>query len=201
MAEEQAATAASPPGSPPLKKPTERLAYRFITLVMIPLIIIAIIITILILTVFKLKEPIVTLNHIFLAGAIGSGANVSLIMDVSVKNPNPESFMFSHTNTNVYYRGVMVGQGHGPPSKAEGKRTLRMNVTMAVMTERLLGVPELGHDLISRLLTLESYTNVPGRVWLVGIFWKHIVLRINCTVGINISSQAIHDQDCKSHIY
>ncbi|GAB4861667.1 hypothetical protein Ancab_036919 [Ancistrocladus abbreviatus] len=117
---------------------------------------------VLIFTLFKVKNPSIKLNNIFINATANS--TMSMIADVSVKNPNMvASFRFNNTTTDVYYGGIMVGEAHGPPGQAEARRTLRMNVTVDIETDRLLSAPSLSSDMESGQLNFNSYTRVPGK--------------------------------------
>lgn len=167
----------------------------------------AIVVIILIFTVFKVKDPIIKMNGVTITklelinNTIPKpGVNMSLIADVSVKNPNVASFKYSNTTTTLFYHGSVVGEARGPPGKAKPRRTMRMNITVDIITDRLLSNPNLQSDVGSGLLTMSSYSKVPGRVKMLSIIKKHVVVKMNCTITVNISSQAIQDQKCKRKV-
>ncbi|KAK0581460.1 hypothetical protein LWI29_014022 [Acer saccharum] len=171
------------------------------------LLITAIVIVILIFTVFRVKEPKIKLNGFTITrlelinGTIPKpGVNMSLVADVSVKNPNVASFKYPNTTTNLYYRGTVVGEVRGPPGRAKARRTLRMNITVDVITDRLLSNPNLITDAGTGLLTMDSYSRIGGRVNILNIFKRHVIVRMNCTLRVNISSQAIDEQKCKRKV-
>ncbi|TKY45814.1 Late embryogenesis abundant protein [Spatholobus suberectus] len=128
------------------------------------------------------------------------GANMSLIADVSVKNPNVASFRYSNTTTSLYYRGVMVGEARGPPGRAKARRTIRMNVTVDVITDRIISIPDFGTDLGSGLLTMCSFSRVPGQVKILNLFKRHVVVKMNCSTTFNISTRAIKEQSCQRKV-
>ena len=113
------------------------------------LLLLAIVIIVLIFTVFRVKDPVITMNSIKITKlqlvntmSQQPGANMSLVADVSVKNPNVASFRYSNTTTSLYYHGVIVGEARGPPGRAKARRTLRMNVTIDVITDRVVSSPD-----------------------------------------------------------
>ncbi|KAJ8427366.1 hypothetical protein Cgig2_000495 [Carnegiea gigantea] len=156
--------------------------------------IVTVLVIILLVTVFKVREPIVTLNKISLGPtgpdpSLQSGStNISMTADVSVKNPNPGTFKFSNTTSTIYYRGLVVGDGHGPGGRARARRTLRMNISMAIAMDRVFSSPGLATDMGSGLFTMSSFTRVPGKVKVM-VVKKHVILEMNCT-----------DQKCKRHV-
>ncbi|KAM7508612.1 hypothetical protein LguiA_019065 [Lonicera macranthoides] len=164
----------------------------------------AIVIVILIFTVFKFKDPVIKMNGVtvdrldLINGTIPRpGSNMSLTADVSVKNPNYASFKYRNTTTSLYYRGSIVGEARGPPGKAKARRTMRFNVSVDIITDQLLGNPNLQSDMSSNLLTMTTYTKIGGRVKLLKIIKKHVTVNMNCSMTINVTSREIQDQKCK----
>lgn len=172
------------------------------------LILVTVVLT-LIFTVFRVKDPIIKLNGVTVNGldsTIGTqiqllGTNISMVVDVSVKNPNAASFRYSNTTTDIYYKGTVVGEAHGPPGKARAHRTVRMNMTVDIMTDRLLSDPGLARDvMLSGLVNVWSYTRVSGKVKILGIVKKNVTVKMNCTMAVNVTRQAIQDVECKKKI-
>ncbi|KAA8516106.1 hypothetical protein F0562_019285 [Nyssa sinensis] len=166
-----------------------------------------IVVIILIFTVFRVKDPIIMMNGVNVdkidlvnGTALRPGSNMSLTADVSVKNPNVASFKYSNTTTTLYYRGAVIGEARGPPGHAKARRTMRMNVTVDIITDRLVTNPNLQSDVSSGLLTMSSFTKVGGRVKILKIIKKHVIVKMNCTMTVNISSRAIQEQKCKRKV-
>ncbi|VVB13854.1 unnamed protein product [Arabis nemorensis] len=160
-------------------------------------------------TVFKVKDPIIKMNGVRINGlssTIGTqtqllGANISMIVDASVKNPNAASFRYSNTTTGIYYKGTVVGEARGPPGRARPHRTARMNMTVDIMMDRMLLNPDLAREVSgSGLVNVGSYTRVSGKVTIMGIVKKHVTVKMNCTMVVNVTGQAIQDVDCKNNI-
>lgn len=169
------------------------------------LLLVAVVIIIVIATVFHVKNPSIRMNSVTIQrleflnnGSVRSSGdeNVALLADVSVKNPNYNSFKYGNTTTSIYYGGVVVGEGHIPQGQAKARRTLRMNVTVDLNPEKFLTVPSLRSDILSRSLNMSSYTRIDGKIKLLKIFKKSVVLKMNCSIIYNISSQAVQ-QECR----
>ncbi|CAL5360139.1 unnamed protein product [Camellia sinensis] len=157
---------------------------------------------VLIFTVLKVKEPEMKMNSMMVQGLdrVNPTTNLTVIVDVSVKNPNVASFKFTNSTTSIYYGGMVVGEGRNPPGIAKARRTLRMNVTIDVILEKVVGVERFSSDWSSRTLLMSSYTMVDGRVKIIGVFKKHVVVKMNCTMTVNITSRGIQDQNCKHSV-
>lgn len=166
----------------------------------------AVVVIVLIFTVFKVKDPVIRLNGVTidkleLNGTTPKpGSNMTLTADVSVKNPNYATFKYQNTSTSLFYHGMLVGEAHTLPGKSKARRTLRMNVTIDFIMDKLLSNPMLKSDVGSGLLPMTSYTRVAGRVNMLNIFKKHVVVKMNCTIAANITAKTIQDQDCKKKV-
>ncbi|ESQ39252.1 hypothetical protein EUTSA_v10001755mg [Eutrema salsugineum] len=161
-------------------------------------------------TVFRVKDPIIKMNGVTVNGLDSTtgtqiqllGTNISMIVDVSVKNPNSASFKYSNTTTDIYYKGTVVGEARGPPGKARPHRTARMNMTVDIMIDKILLDPGLAREVSgSGLVNVWSYTRVSGKVKIMGIAKKHVTVMMNCTMAVNITRQAIEDVECKKKIH
>ncbi|XP_022147195.1 late embryogenesis abundant protein At1g64065 [Momordica charantia] len=139
------------------------------------------------------------MNGISLAGAIpepGSKSTVSLTADVSVKNPNTAMFKYSNTTTTLYIGETVVGEARGPSGQARPHRTARMNITVNIIAELLLS----NINVSAGTLQLRSFSRIPGRVKMLHFIRKHIVVKMNCTVVINVLSRSIEDQKCMKRV-
>ncbi|XP_027344427.1 uncharacterized protein LOC113856673 [Abrus precatorius] len=162
------------------------------------LVISVVIILVLGFTVYNVKEPEVRMNGVtLLNGSFADGAtnNITLLADVSVKNTNDFTFRFGNANTTVYYDGMGIGKGFSPPGKAKARRTIRFNVTMQIVTQKLLAVPSSMIDLKDQALNLSSYTMIDGKVKILNLFMRKVEVELNCTVQYNITTGFISNGD------
>ncbi|KAG5228306.1 late embryogenesis abundant protein [Salix suchowensis] len=164
-------------------------------------------IVVLVLTVFQVEDPVIRMNNVsvqrleFVNGTLRADVNVTLVADVSVKNPNSATFKFNNGTTTVYCGGMVVGEANTPPGKAKARRTLHMNVTVDLIPSKLLAVPGLMSDILSvGKLNVSSNTVIGGKVRILQIIKKYIVVRVNCTVTYSFASQAIQGGHCKPHL-
>ncbi|XVE73796.1 hypothetical protein DITRI_Ditri11bG0147200 [Diplodiscus trichospermus] len=171
------------------------------------LIIAAVVIIILTFTVFRVKDPIIKMNGVtvtnleLINGTIPKpGSNISVIADVSVKNPNIASFKYRNTTTALYYYGTVVGDARGPAGRAKAHRTMQMNITIDIMIDRLLASPNLVADVSSGMLAMSSYSRVGGRINMLNVIRKHVTVKMNCSMKVNISTQEIQEQKCKRKV-
>lgn len=151
-------------------------------------------------TVFSLKYPIVRVGKLnFDSIEFINGSNMTLNVDVLVKNPNLASFRYGNMTTTFFYRGAVVGDLRGPAGWVKAWRTVRFNVTVDIMKDRILSRPGLEADMYSGLVNVSSYTRVCWRMHLL-MFEKHMRMKMKCNLGFNITSRAIQHHICKRNI-
>ncbi|KAK9740442.1 hypothetical protein RND81_03G035400 [Saponaria officinalis] len=203
MAVKDQAQSIAPENPTRITKPTRRCCSLLCFLG--TLLTITTLIIILIFTVFKVKNPIMTINKIQLGTGKATGldfvpeSNITMSVDASVKNPNEGGFNFSNTTSSIFYDGIMVGRAYGPPGWVPAQRSKRMNITVEIVAASLVNAPNLISDLGLGLFTMDSYTRAPGIVKLI-VVKKSVVVEMNCTVTFNITSQEIQQQQCKSRV-
>ncbi|OEL37930.1 hypothetical protein BAE44_0001048 [Dichanthelium oligosanthes] len=162
-------------------------------------VVVGVVILVLALTVFKVKDPRLTMNDVWLT-AISAGpgagfgtpvaANATLTADVSIKNPNAAAFKFSQTETDVYYKGETVSVAYAPAGRVGADRTLRMNVTVDLLADRLARAMNSTGLLFGQEYDLDTYTQINGTVDVLGIIKKHIEIKLNCSVIIELEGAA-----------
>jgi hypothetical protein len=166
------------------------------------------------LTVYRVREPVMTMNAISLKdpGAAATAAysstpppvlTLTVVADVSVRNPNAASLWYGATETSVYYRSRRVGEARGPPGTAPARRTMRMNVTVDVAVGALLGDPAFLDDVAAGgAVEVATATRVRGRVAVLGgLVRRRVVLEMNCTATIAVADMSISDQSCEQRVW
>eukprot|EP01018_Ginkgo_biloba_P000534 Gb_17477 [translate_table: standard] len=165
---------------------------------------IALLFVILAVTVFKTKNARITVNSVKLDDIHVSldwlrlrvNLNVTLNMDLSVKNPNKASFKFTNSTTLLYYRGATVGQALIPAGKILADRTLNMTTKLTILADRLLTDSNLLSDARSGIFPLSTSTRISGRVNVLNVFKHHAVSYTFCNVSVFIWNQTIRNSEC-----
>ncbi|KAL9167576.1 hypothetical protein ABFS82_05G107300 [Erythranthe guttata] len=169
-------------------------------------------ILILMFTVFRVKDPILKMNstNITIQGMdnnsttpstfFGPGLNLTIEARVSIKNPNVASFKFDNTTTIMYYDGSVIGETQGPFGEVGPRRTLRMDVSIELMVDKIVGVGRFKSDISVGLLPISSYTRINGRVKISSAIRRIFVVKLNCTMNLNVSSRWIQDQNCRRRV-
>lgn len=169
--------------------------------------ILAVVVLVLFFTVFRIHDPKIRMNSVTIQrlellpnGSLRTDVNVTLLADVSVKNPNVATFKFDNSTTLIYYGGSVVGEAIHLRGKAKARRTLRRNVTVVIIPDNIMDVPSLSSDINSGELNISSYTHISGRVKILNIIKKNVVVKLNCSMTYRISGGDFHGERCKPEL-
>ncbi|KAI5326155.1 PREDICTED: late embryogenesis abundant [Prunus dulcis] len=163
-----------------------------------------VVLVILCFTVFKAREPEMTINSVVLKDLdvalniprLSVDVNLTLDVDLSVKNPNKAGFKYKSGSALLNYRGELVGQGRIGSGEISADHTKPMNVTLTIMADRFLEKSELFSDVMAGKLPFTTLTKVSGKVVIFGIFKFHVISTSSCDVSINVSNKTVGEQKC-----
>ncbi|TKY69019.1 Late embryogenesis abundant protein [Spatholobus suberectus] len=166
---------------------------------------IVLLIVILALTVFKAKHPVTTVESVKLEdfhvgldiAKLKVDLNVTLDVDVSVKNPNKVGFKYSDSTAHLNYRGQLIGEVPVPAGEISSGETKGFNLTVTIMADRLLSDSQLYSDVTSGTLPLNTFVKISGKVSILGSIKVHVVSSTSCDFAINISTRAVGNQECQ----
>ncbi|CAA6669215.1 unnamed protein product [Spirodela intermedia] len=170
------------------------------------LVAIALVFVVLGFTVFRPRHAIATINSFFLgvvqAGnssfGIGVDVNATLLVDLSVTNPNRASFSYPRGGTaELFYRGNVAGVAAIPPGAIGARETLRMNVTLTVLAGRFIADSNVYSDILSGSLAVNTFTRIAGKVTVLGLLKLRTVAYTTCDVVVNVTSRSISSTSCK----
>lgn len=139
-------------------------------------------------TVYNVKVPQLNLNSVTFINSTPQSnnySNITLIADVSVKNPNLFTFRFGSSTTLIYYKGTKIGEVTSPPGKAKGRKTLRLNVTVEIMMK--MGEKDVN---------ISSFTKLGGKVKVLNLINRKVEVHMNCNVVYNMTSGSTHGKSC-----
>ena len=166
---------------------------------------IVLLIVILALTVFKAKHPVTTVDstkledfHVSLDPVkLRVDLNVTLGVDVSVKNPNKVGFQYSDSAAHLNYRGQLIGEVPISAGEISSGETKGFNLTLTIMADRLLSNSQLLSDVASGTLPLNTFVMMSGKVSILGFIKVHVVSSTSCDVAINLSNGTVGNQECQ----
>ncbi|KAK1370007.1 Harpin-induced [Heracleum sosnowskyi] len=170
------------------------------------LLLMIIIIVILAFTVYKPKRPGTTINSLSLDDfnftlnliPLEIHLNITLDLNIIVKNPNKVTFKYTNTFASLKYKDQVIGNVPIPPGTIKSDGSTPLNLTLTVMADRLLTDPDLYAVLLgSRSLPLSTTTRIKGKVRILKLFNVHVVSYSSCDIIIDVQNRSIHQQTCQ----
>ncbi|XP_059669827.1 uncharacterized protein LOC132315086 [Cornus florida] len=166
---------------------------------------VVLLIVILALTVFKPKDPVITVNPVslenldFSLDALNGRRvylNVTVDVSLSVKNPNKVGFNYRNSSASLKYMGELVGEVPIPAGKISADKTKPMNVSVTVLADRLLTNSNAYSDVLSGTLPLSASTRISGKVRILNFIKIGVVAYATCDFTINVMTITVADQTC-----
>ncbi|KAL3738234.1 hypothetical protein ACJRO7_019715 [Eucalyptus globulus] len=155
-----------------------------------------------VLVIMKFKSPKFRVSE-FDIQTLNVGTQASPLFDMSfatpirVKNTNWGPFKYDATTVDFTYGGVQVGQAAIPKSKANFKSTKKIDVNVTLSSNALPSTSNLGSELSSGIITLNSQGALKGKVTVMFMFKKTKTSQMNCTMAINIATKTVQSLSCK----
>ncbi|KAL8206012.1 hypothetical protein R6Q57_009563 [Mikania cordata] len=177
-----------------------------LSLIAIIILLVALIIIILAFTVFKAKKPITTVNSVAVKDLDASvtliplrvSLNVSLGLDITIKNPNKVRVKFRNSSAILYYKGDVVGDVPIPSGEIGSDGSKQLNLTLTVFADRLLTNTNVYGEILGGNLTVSTYTRITGKARVLNLFNIRIVSISSCDLDISISDRRVSNQTCRN---
>ncbi|XP_022773456.1 uncharacterized protein LOC111315745 [Durio zibethinus] len=188
------------------------------------LIFIVIIVLIVYFTVFKPKDPEISVNAVQLPSFSVGNNSVSFTFSqyVTVKNPNRAAFSHYDSTIQLLYSGSQVGFMFIPAGKVEAGRTQYMAATFTVQSFPLAATNEASVATIPTTTTtttgpiglidgfggnnngyrvgptmeIESRMEMAGRVRVLHVFTHHVDAKSGCRVTISVTDGSVLGFHC-----
>lgn len=161
-------------------------------------VVIIVVIVVLALTVFKARAPRVQINSVDLETfSIGADSlNMSLLLDLTVHNPNRVSFKYAEGVTQVVYSGVPVGEAVIPAGGISSRGYEYLSVLLFLDAARLLVNENLPVDVLSGRLPVVATTTLAGTVTILGVFKHHAVATSDCEISVFVTNATLENFYC-----
>ncbi|KAM7532115.1 hypothetical protein LguiB_035525 [Lonicera macranthoides] len=148
------------------------------------------------LTVFKAKRPVTAVDSVAPKDfnlsldivRLRVYLNVSLLVNLSVKNPNKVGLKYTNSSALLIYRGGVVGEAPVPAGKIGAGEKKDVNVTLTIFGDRLGYNSNLYADAISGTLPLTTYTRIAGKVRILNLLNIHVVSYTSCDLLLNVGN-------------
>ncbi|XP_047328944.1 uncharacterized protein LOC124932369 [Impatiens glandulifera] len=173
------------------------------------LIFVIIIVLIIFFTIFKPKNPEISVNAVQLPvfSLVNGTVTFTFSQYVSVKNPNLDVFTHYDSSFQILYAGVQVGVLFVPAGRIEAGRSQLFTATFSVRSFAIGGRdstveigPKLTNGLVgSRIgpgMEIDSRLEMSGLVRLLHFFSHHVEAKSDCRIGISVSDGSIMGFRC-----
>ncbi|XP_047085031.1 uncharacterized protein LOC124696343 [Lolium rigidum] len=169
----------------------------------------AVVLLVLFLTVLRVRDPTIRLVSTELTGVAPRFAllpapslrlNVTLILTVSVHNPNMASFAYADGgHADLSYRGAHVGDAQIGPGAVPSRGDAEARLALTLQADRFLAAGDarqLAEDMEGGALPLDATTRVPGTVVLFGLFHRRAVAYSECRFAFAVAEMRVQSQEC-----
>lgn len=176
----------------------------------IPALVVAIVIITLSQTIFKFRDPDITLSNVHFSGVkidysqplSPSSVNASLSANMNVYNPNHYNFKFTNSTIHVIYHDVMVGNISMPAGELRPGKSVALPALVTVGSLKLgSSMGNLSQDFVKNELPFAMSVNIPGRVNVVHIFKHDVVLEYHCDVVFWVGNSSMKDYLCWKKVH
>ncbi|CAH8382729.1 unnamed protein product [Eruca vesicaria subsp. sativa] len=176
-----------------------------ICVTLLVILLIFIILLVLGLTLFKPKRPITTIDSVAVDRLKASVdvlnlkviLNLTLNVDLSLKNPNRVGFSFGSSSALLNYGGKLIGEAPLPASRIGAEKTLPMNLTLTLMADRLVTDTRIFSDFMSGSIPVNTFVKVSGKVSVLKIFKIKVQSSSSCDIVISVANRNVTSQHCK----
>ncbi|KAK4431411.1 Late embryogenesis abundant protein [Sesamum alatum] len=154
------------------------------------------------LTIMKIRAPKFRLSAAafdtfeYSSAAANPSFNIRMTAQLSVKNTNFGQFKFEDTNIAFYYNGAVVGSAFIPGSRAKARSTNKFITVVELSSAGLQNRAQLGSDLSSGVLAVNSGGRLSGKVELLKVLKRKKSAQMNCIIAINLAQRIIGDLRC-----
>jgi hypothetical protein len=188
----------------------KRKLKRWCTWCGIPALALGIVLVVLSQTIFKFRDPDITLSNVRFSGVkidytrplSPSSVNASLSANMNVYNPNHYNFKFTNSTIHVIYHDVMVGNISMPAGELRPGKSVALPALVTVGSLKLgSSLGYLSQDVVKNELPFAMSVNIPGRVNVVHIFKHDVVLEYHCDVVFWVGNSSMKDYLCWKKVH
>lgn len=171
------------------------------------LVFVVIILLILFFSLFKAKDPKITVDSVqvpnFHVSDFPDPANVTVNFTITVyltlKNPNRASFNYYDSSLQLNYEGDQIGFMFIPAGKVSAQRSQFMGITLPVEPFSATFAPDydpLAGNNPNRILPIETKIRMAGRVRVLHVFTHHAQAFSDCAIRVAVDEGSLRSFHC-----
>ncbi|QCD91864.1 Late embryogenesis abundant protein [Vigna unguiculata] len=165
-------------------------------------ILLVVVVVVLFFTVFKPKDPDITLQSVKLEGfkleLPTFKLNLSLGVVVTVENPNHGSFTYQNSTAHLYHRGTLVAQAPLHEDTIPARHDHNITTSLSVFAD-ISELKDLSTDYSRGVINLTSTVTLFGKVKVLNLLKMKATSYSTCYLSLFIPHQSI-DSMCNSEI-
>lgn len=167
------------------------------------MIVLLVILVVLFLTVFKKKDPTITLQSVTIErihiGLPTVSLNASLGIVVTVYNPNHGSFRYQNSTAYLNYRGHLLAQAPLHEDTLPSRKAHNISTSLNIFAD-VIQIPELAIDLITTgLMNFTSTATLVGKVKIMNLFKIKATSYSTCQISVFVRENIVNST-CNSEI-
>lgn len=166
------------------------------------LIVAATVILTLFLTIFKVKDPVVSVHPVGLENIQffqPNSTTVPLGMIITIMNPNYGAFKSKNTTGYLKYRDTVVAEVPLERKTIPARGTVNVSTSAGLMSGKLIADEIFLTDVADGSFNLTAKAILPGKVHMLKVFKLKATVNISCDISLNISSMST-DSSCITKI-
>ncbi|CAM6116956.1 unnamed protein product [Calypogeia fissa] len=170
--------------------------------ILIALLIVVIVIVVLALTIFRVRDPEITVQSFqlmsFSLTYLTTGPQLSFILNVvvAVKNRNHASYKYHSSIAYIYYHGATVGSANVPAGEVKAESTTTISTQVTANPVAFLGNPSLPGDVQAGSIPLVVQTVLMGEIDVATIVKHHATTVATCNLNVLVQTQTVGGVNC-----
>lgn len=167
------------------------------------LIIIATVIVTLSQTIFKPRDPGVSIHLVGLENFQLFSPNSTtepLGLVITVVNPNYGSFEYINSIGYLNYRHTIIAEVPMESRSIPARSKINMTTSAGIMTQKMISVPKFWSDVDTGAFNLTSNATLPGKVNMLRIIKLKATVYISCDIYFNITAMNADNSICVSKL-
>ncbi|KAF6985216.1 hypothetical protein CFC21_003108 [Triticum aestivum] len=192
---------------PAARQSRRRRAIICASFAVLVLLLLAAVAAIVLLAVLRPRDPTTELLSANATGAaprvtfptVSVQLNVTFLLVVRLRNPNPASFRYGEAATTLLYRGAPVGSAVVPAGTVPSRGATTMRLGMTVQADKVVAAAGIGGllgDVLAGEMEFEARTDVKGRVTFLGFVKRNAQGRSACRIAIGVPDVKVRRQEC-----
>lgn len=152
-------------------------------------------------TVFKPKDPEISVKVMSFPISSGLSGNATVNMTVTIVNRHYGSFRYENSMGHVNFKDLDVADVPMEPRIVPARSTVSFNTSTNFMIGKLVKDPKFWEEVTQNngTVVLKSETILPGKATMLKIFKRDATVYNNCDISIHIAPMSV-DSVCYSKL-